>query len=433
VTRINAVHSLGPVALRRKYESGSTTPAEVMAEVLDRIATRNGELGAYTFVAPDEPKAFDARLPLSGIPFAVKDLIDVEGQVTRAGSLVTSSAGPATATATASIVTALRAAGAVLVGRTTTHEFAWGITTRHPSLGGAVNPVNAGRVAGGSSGGSAVAVAAGMASFAIGTDTGGSIRIPANWCGVAGWKPSWGTFPTDGVLPLAPSLDVVGFIAPTVDDLRMLADAIGQHATAPQPGKRQRLGVPSGFDPPLPADIQLAFDAAVDRARSAEVEVIQRPPFDGRPLVEVYRPVQGFEALAVHRDRLGTWPARSSDYGPDVAARLERAASITERDHRDALAEMKDTVRLLDGVDALLLPVAACGPPTLAEPDRAPGAETSLRDLVLPFTVLANLIGGAAVAVPAGLDADGLPVGVQIVARPGADDTALDLATTVEA
>lgn len=351
--------------------------------------------GAFTERFDLDPPTAPGTGPLAGRTFAVKELFDVADTFTTAGTEVVFIHEPATHDAPA--VARLREAGARLAGRTRSHEFAWGITTRHPRLGGTVNPHDPTRIAGGSSGGSAAAVAAGLVDFALGTDTGGSTRIPAAFCGVVGYKPAYGRIPLDGVVPLAPTLDHVGVLARTVADALLVAD------------------IAAGDDPvPLP-DLTPAADLRIGVV-GVDLEL---------PTVDVvHQTIQRTEALAVHR-AMGTWPAQAHRYGDDVRARFEAAEAVTAEEadaayrRRHELIET-ETERLAD-FDAVLLPTAPCGPSTIDDPDHVvirDGERVPLRDAVMPFTFYANVVGFPAFSVPTGTDDDGMPVGLQLLAVP---------------
>ncbi len=426
-----AVQAPSAVALAGEVRAGRAHPVELVERALARLEECDGDVRAFVGVDADGARA-QARAapdgPLRGVPVAVKDLFDVAGQVSRAGSLVP--AGPP-ARVDATAVARLREAGAVVLGRTRTHEFAWGITTQHEVLGGTRNPWDTGRVPGGSSGGSAAAVAAGVVPLALGTDTGCSIRLPAAWCGLVGHKPTWGTVPLDGCVPLAPSLDHGGALVRTVDDVRLLLRVLGDlHLPPPQPLRGLRAGVVAATGAP---GVLAALEAAAGRARqlglvTSDVEL----PMAGR-LVGLYAGVQGVEALAWHRGT-GRWPAHADAYGADVRAHLERAEqSGAERAAEAAKgrAELRArTAELFTAVDVLLLPVATDGPPTVGHPDD--GGSGPIRDSVLPWTVLANLCGLPACSVPVGLDDDGLPVGLQVVGAAGTDARVLDVAEQLQ-
>ena len=420
------------VQLAADVRAGRADPVELVERALARLGECDDDVRAFVHVEADGARreAEDRRRsptggPLDGVPVAVKDLYDVAGQVTRAGSRVPADR-PAVRDATA--VARLREAGAVVLGRTRTHEFAWGLTTWHPLDGGTRNPWHTGRTAGGSSGGSAAAVAAGVVPLALGTDTGCSIRLPAAWCGLVGHKPTHGTVPLDGVVPLAPSLDAGGALVRTVADARLALEVLSGRALPEAEPGRVRVGrVRSGG----------AADGAVDDVAGrlgGDVLDVALPMADR--LVRLYAVVQGAEAVAVHRDA-GWWPDGAERYGADVRYRVEASERMEPAVVAAAAGERADlraaVTALLDDVDVLVLPVATSGPSRTEAPDDRPGGAGPLRDAVLPWTVLANLCGLPACAVPAGVDGDGLPVGVQLVGRPGEDALVLALAARVEA
>ena len=398
------------------------------------------DLGAVVHVAAERALAEASGAagplpdgPLRGVPVLVKDIVDVAGEVTRCGSLTTADDAPARADA--AVVRALRAAGAVVVGRTRTHEHAWGLTTQHEVLGGTAHPVDPSRVPGGSSGGSAVAVATGLVPLALGTDTACSLRLPAAWCGVVGHKPTHGLVDATGVSELAASLDHVGALTGDVADARLALSVLAGLAL---PVTRRdlrglRVGLPTGPDLPLGADVAAVLAALVDRVADAGAEVVEVTPPSAAEQWDCFVAVQAVEALAHHRAR-GWWPARASSYGSDVRGRLERAETVTgeqaaaARVAREGIRARVDAV--FDGVYVLLSPVAGSGPSLRADPDHVllDGTRTELRSMVLPHTVLADLCGLPACAVPAGVDRDGLPVGVQVTGPRGADALVLDVA-----
>ena len=425
--------------LAADVRAGRTGPVELVERALARLAECDADVRAFVHVdaegALEQARAAaaqrDGRGPLHGVPVAVKDLFDVAGQVTRAGSAVPP--GPP-AVLDAPAVVRLREAGAVVLGRTRTHEFAWGITTQHAVLGGTADPWDTTRVPGGSSGGSAAAVAAGVVPLALGTDTGCSIRLPAAWCGLVGHKPTYDTVPRGGVLPLATSLDHVGALVRTAADARLaLAVLQGRALPAPVAVAELRAGL---VEAPAAPGVARALAGAVERAAAAGLRLERADQPIADRLVEVYGAVQGEEALALHR-AAGRWPQHAAAYGPDVRARLRACERLTPdaltqaRDLREQLR--RDTAALFERVDLVLLPVAVCGPPTTAQPDRAVLAQGPgrVRDGVLPWTVWANLCGLPACSVPAGLDDDGLPVGLQVIGPPGADARVLDAAAAL--
>jgi aspartyl-tRNA(Asn)/glutamyl-tRNA(Gln) amidotransferase subunit A len=423
--------------LAAAVRAGSTDPVELAEDALDRIAECDDDVRAFVEVDRDVVRA-EARQrarqgraggPLHGVPVAVKDLYDIAGQATHAGSRVP--AGPAT-TRDAVAVQRLRAAGAVVVGRTRTHEFAWGLTTWHPELGGTRNPHDLSRTVGGSSGGSAAAVAAGVVPLGLGTDTGCSLRLPAAWCGLVGHKPTHGAVPLTGVVPLAPSLDVAGAVVRDVADARLVLEVLTGRALPPLADVRT-LRVGRVDAPDSTAAVHRALDAAAAVMDGWHgVREVELPQADR--LEQLYGVVMGGEALAQHRES-GWWPEHAALYGADVRARLERSQALT-REQLGAAARQREQLRqavdqLWEAVDLLLLPVASCGPSRTASPDQRPDSGGPLRSAVLPWTVTANLCGLPACAVPAGLDDDGLPVAVQVVGPPGSDARVLDAAAAL--
>ena len=431
---MHAVDAPDATALAAAVRSRSADPVELVERALARLAACDDDVRAFVHVdgqgalrEAQRRRGEEPQGPLHGVPVAVKDLYDVAGQQTRAGSLVPVAAA---AVADAAAVARLRTAGAVVLGRTRTHEFAWGLTTWHPEHGGTRNPFDLTRTAGGSSGGSAAAVAAGVVPLALGTDTGCSIRLPAAWCALVGHKPSHGAVPLDGVVPLAPSLDCGGALVRTARDAVLALEVLsGRRLELPEPDGLVLGRVPG---PPVEPAVSGAVERVVAALRPRSVVEVRLPPLD---LQRIYAVVQGVEAAAVHR-ATGRWPAFRASYGADVRARVEWADALTdaevaaarrERDHLRAAAE-----HAFAAVDLLVLPVAACGPSRTSAPDDRPDGRGPVRDAVLPWTVLASRCGLPACSVPAGRDDDGLPVGVQLVGRRGADGAVLAAARRVE-
>ena len=379
------------------FAAGELSPVEVLAACEQRIAARAAELGVFAQLLLEDAReqaaaaerAWRAGEPsgaLCGVPVAVKELFDVAGVETTAGSPLLSGRVPQRDAAAVRLV---RAAGAVIVGTTRTHQFAWGLTMIGPD-GEPVtrNPHDTERMPGGSSGGSAAAVASGMAALALGTDTGGSIRLPAAWCRISGHKPTHGLVSLEGVWPLAPSLDHAGPLAATPADCALLLEALG----GPEPEG-------------APADLRIAG-----------AEVLPAP----ERVAAAYLPLFLREALAVH-ERAGLWPAHAEAYGPILAARLERAAEITDSDLADAARERQTLRAEVDAVftkyDLVRSPVAAIGPPRFDE-------RANLTELVTPYVALQDLLG---------LPACALPDGTQLTGPRGADALVLAAASTIAA
>lgn len=457
------IWQLGATGLRDRYARRDISPREVVDALARRIEQTDPYVRAFTTLTLDRAlRDADARTaelargdrlgPLHGIPVAVKELFDVGGAVTTYGSAIFADHRPVR---DAAAVQALRQAGAIVMGLTRSHEFGWGITTQHPVLGGTRNPWDLSRVPGGSSGGSAAALATGMVPLALGTDTGGSIRIPAGYCGVAGLKPSYGRISAAGVVPLAPSLDHPGPMARTSADLGLAflalteempgAGGLGERGmidAAEAAGKLAGLGagiVPDLHLTPLAPDHRKIFDRAVTAIEGAGAIIRELGVADAGELRPAFAAIQMAEAHHVHHRILGLFPGRAAAYGADVRRRLEMAADVTLDQYLTASdgarRARREFASLLRQSDVLITPVAGGGPSLIASPDtsRAGGHEVAFRDLVMDYTVPQNLTGLPACVIPAGFDDDGIPVGLQVTAGPGGDLTALRVAAGLEA
>jgi aspartyl-tRNA(Asn)/glutamyl-tRNA(Gln) amidotransferase subunit A len=438
LTQLSAAELLGA------YRARSLSPVEVVDALLDRIAALDGELGAFVTLcaerAREEASAAERAYargaehgPLAGVPFAVKDLFDTADVRTTYGSRMFAGNVPS---ADAAAVRRVRAAGGILLGKTQTHEFAWGITSVNERMGTTHNPWRRERISGGSSGGSAVALAADLVPVALGSDTGGSIRVPSAFCGTTGMKPTYGRVSTDGVWPLAPSLDHPGAMARSPADAALLQRALddpvrGEPEQPPAVGlAATRVGVcPDLHLVPLAADVQGAFEAALRLAGELGAEVVE-VSFPGADLIHpTFVTVQGTEALETHR-RAQLFPARAEEYGADVRGRLERAMQLTPSDYLAATAERErlraTAAALFTRVDLLLTPVASTSPPPIGEETVLHGgAELDLRQLVMPYTVPQDLLGLPACTVRAGFDDLGLPIAVQLTGPPWAEGRVL--------
>ena len=371
---------------------------------------------------------------LEGVPFAAKDLFDSAGVRTTYGSRMFADHVPSR---DARAVARAKQAGAIMIGKTSTHEFAWGVTSYNAAFDAGRNPWAHDVVSGGSSGGSSVALATRTAPLGLGSDTGGSIRIPAAFCGVVGLKPTFGVVPTDGVFPLAPSLDHAGPLARTPADAALLLSVIGGVELAPDANAsvaRVRVAVCPDLMP-----VQLAADVshAWERARRVLEEL-------GALVVEVALPyaaeirrtfgvVQAAEALQAHR-QAGLWPDRRDEYGPDVRSRVEGAERVT-LDAYVAATISREHIRAAFGAlfreaDLLLTPVAASSPVAFGSEELEHGGRTELfRELVLPYTTPQNLAGLPACALRAGFDARGVPVGVQLTGPAGGEQAVVAAAS----
>ena len=429
--------------LRASYEKRAVSPTEVVDALLARIDRLDPDIGAFRQVIAEEATAEAktqteelanqrTRGPLHGVPIAIKELFDVAGTSGCYGSMILEHRiSPEDAAA----VTRLRDAGAIVVGTTRSHEFGWGITNQNESLGSTYNPWDPSRVPGGSSGGSAAAVAVGMVPLALGSDTGGSIRIPSCFCGVTGLKPSYGRVSKRGAVALAPSLDHPGPIARSLDDVALGLNAMSGldpddpttiAASPPSSGVLPSLdGVRVGVCPdlhitPLRGDHRERFESAIAAVTESGGVIVEVALSDAEAIRPTFASIQMAEAFHNHSVTLGMFPERAEDYGQDVRKRLEMAAEVGVAEYisakQGALQIRRDFQHLFEDVDVLLTPVTAGGPSRVDAPDRSPYEDDSLpfRDLVMDYTVPQDLTGLPAVSIPNGLDADRLPVGAQL-------------------
>jgi aspartyl-tRNA(Asn)/glutamyl-tRNA(Gln) amidotransferase subunit A len=380
--------------LSAAVRAGEVHPVEAVQAALDAIYARS-DLRAVVTLCDEAALARAGSVVggrLAGVPLLVKDLIDVEGVPTTCGGQL--HAGRA-ATATAPVVRALEAEGAIVVGKGACDEFAWGVTGQNPHYGDIVNPRAPDRIAGGSSAGSAAALAAGLVPLALGTDTGGSVRIPAACCGVVGFKPAHGTLPVDGIQPLCPSFDTVGPMATSAGDCA-LAHAVLRGRPAPDPGVEDlvvgvlcahpRLG-PRGEQPGRDGRA-LAHAARLEAlgARVVEVE-LPVPEADVWPLFQA-------EAAATHR---ATFPAQADAYGPNIRAKLEAAQRVEAEAvaaARAAIDGWRARAVVEPAVDLLLAP-------TLGTRELPPAGvdELDVRVALSAYTRAFNYLGWPAIAL----------------------------------
>jgi aspartyl-tRNA(Asn)/glutamyl-tRNA(Gln) amidotransferase subunit A len=424
--------------------------AERLAEdALAAIAAQNPRLNAFITVTADQAlgaaRAADQEIAagryrgaLHGIPISLKDLIDLAGVPTTGGSRLREGRMAAT---DAPVTRHVLDAGAVVVGKTNLHEFAFGTTTEDSGWGPARNPFDDSRSPGGSSGGSAIAVRTGMSIASIGTDTGGSIRIPAAACGIVGLKPAWGEVSAEGVLPLSRQLDHVGPLARSVTDAALLFDVLrGVQAgtldvsTPPSPNGI-RLAVLGGyFFERLSADVDAAIRGAIDVVGRAGATLIAASLPHANGIAPVYLHLVLADAAAYHVRSL---ERRPHAYTESVRLRLEMGRSVLGEDYVRAergKALIRDEVnRALDGVDALVLPALSIeAPPIGAATVPVIGGDEPVRAAMLRCTQPFNLSGHPAISVPCGLTRAGLPVGLQIVGHHGRTVDLVRVALMVE-
>ncbi|MBM3790332.1 MAG: amidase [Acidobacteria bacterium] len=449
-----SITRLAPLLRRRRI-----SPVELAEALLARIERAQPRLNSYITVtadlALDQARRAEREIgrgryrgPLHGIPIAIKDLIFWKGVRTTAGSRILRDFVPGES---AAVVERLWEAGAVLLGKTNLHEFAYGPTNLNPHFGPTRNPWDPERMTGGSSGGSAAAVAGAQAVAALGTDTGGSIRIPSSACGCVGLKPTYGRIPLHGVIPLSPSLDHVGPIARCVEDAAVVLQAlVGSDPRDPfSSGRRResfagdlrkglgrmRLGLPRKyFFARLQRDVRNCLTAAIRllEEAGARVEEVDLPFLERTEALSAE--IIGAEALLYHWRWL---QQRPGDYGPDVRHRLESHTSTSAASYLEARRELAAYAaafdRALRSVHALVAPTLPVVAPYVDESEvRIGSARWPVRPALLRFTRPANLAGLPAISMPCGFSRENLPVGLQLIGRRRDERTLLRLAWAYE-
>ena len=420
------------------------SPVEVTNLMLQRIERLNPTLNAYITVTPDlamtaareaeaEIQRGSWRGPLHGVPIGVKDLFDTAGVKTTAASDLFKDR---ISNQDAEVVRKLKAAGAVLLGKHNMHEFAYGCSSTVSAFGPVRNPWNLEYSAGGSSGGTAAAVAAGLCFGGLGSDTGGSIREPAGYCGIVGLKPTYGLVSVDGVIPLARSLDHVGPMTRSVEDAAIMLRAIATYDE--RSISKLRVGIPRVFYfESLDSEIEAATNDAIialTKLVSSVEEVTTVPTNDiaSRTLI-------GFEAYSVHADAVAKTPER---YQPPTLTLLRAGAQISETDGLRAQQEVvhlrQEILKTFESVDLIITPTVPIPPPTIAAFDAAysnpaaPATVSDIRRLPLRNTAPFNKYSIPTISIPCGFTRDGLPIGLQISGPPGGEATVLQLAQAYE-
>ena len=438
-----------------RLRAGEVSPTQLLELVLERIGRTDGEVKAYTTVRGDDARrdAEEAerelrsgrdRGPLHGLPVSIKDLIETKGIRTTYGSAIFKDHVPAD---DATVVRRLKDAGAVIVGKTNTHEFALGGVTP-PTR----NPFDLDRIPGGSSGGSAAAIAAGSALLTLGSDTGGSIRIPASFCGTVGLKPSYGLVSRVGVFPEAWSLDHVGPITRYVEDAAVLLGVIAgydgaDHTTSNRPVPDYaaeldrgvgglRVGVPTNhFYDRIDSEIETAVRGAAEHMHTLglPVEDVTFPCIDG--ILGAYTAIDSAEVAANHR-RL--YEHHAQDYQPESKLYVEAGLFVRASTYIDAqrsrAALLRCVLDSLDGIDVLAVPTQPMRVPHIG--DTVATIDGQDEDLLLAMIRLLapfNLTGLPAISVCCGYDSDGMPIGLQIVGKPYEDAKVLRVAHAYQA
>jgi aspartyl-tRNA(Asn)/glutamyl-tRNA(Gln) amidotransferase subunit A len=450
--------------IAKLYRQRKLSPVELTQLLLERIKKLNPQLNAFITVSEElaheqarraeselgSKKSHTARRdrgPLQGIPISLKDNIYTAGVRTTAGSRVLRDFVPFD---DAPVVTRLKEAGAVILGKTNMHEFAYGTTSDNPHYGPVKNPWELSRIAGGSSGGSAAALAAGLCYGSIGTDTGGSIRIPASLCGVVGLKPGLGRVSREHVVPLSPTLDFVGPLARSAQDAALLLGPIStahgggegglRFRRTPSPrSRRPRLGVPKEFFLEVGSpEVQRSFQAAlrVLQKNGAHLKEVSLPLI--QETEQAGNQIAWAEAAHYHQ-HAGWYPAHAAEYGEDVRGRLEMGTKVPAVVYMQALELREQFIAAFhltleeEHLDALVAPSTPVAATRLGEESvTVCGTRHLARALLLRLNRPANLAGVPAISVPCGLTASGLPVGLQFIGALGDEVLLLDVARNFE-
>lgn len=440
----------------RLLRRGKVSPSELVRDALIQIERRNPEVNAFITVLADQALRQARRVEretrqngwrgvLQGIPISLKDNIDTEGVRTTAGSKILADFVP---DRDSHIASRLARAGAILLGKTNLHEFAYGISSENPHFGSTRNPWAHDRITGGSSGGSAAAVATGMGFASVGTDTAGSIRVPPALCGVVGLKPTSGLVCLSGVLPLSKTCDHAGLIGRSVPDVSILLEALaeGYPKNAVRPDFRKlrknkphrfRLGWPEQhFFDNVDQDVRRRIDEAVRCFESlgAKVKKVSLPHLADS--VEAGVAIQMAEATRYHQSR-GFFPERAEQYGADVRQRLELGLQVSATEYLRAL----DTKRVVEAefdaifeqVDAILAPSSPIAAPALGQNEvEIAGKPQPIRSLLVGVNRPANVSGNPALSIPCGFTRDGLPVGLQLIGPRWGEASLLAIARSYE-
>jgi aspartyl-tRNA(Asn)/glutamyl-tRNA(Gln) amidotransferase subunit A len=434
--------------LAPRVATGEVKSERLVEDALAVITALQPRLNAFITVTGDEAlaraRAVDKEIaagrylgPLHGIPLSLTDLVDMSGVPTTAASRVRDGH---VAKRDAPVVRHLRAAGAVFVGKTNLHEFAFGTTNEDSGWGPARNPIDPSRSPGGSSGGSAIAVKTGMSIASVGTDTGGSVRIPAAACGIVGLKPGWGEIPADGVVPLSRQLDHVGPLARSVDDAQLLYEIMRGASPAAAHDARDsinglRLAVLEGyFAERVSPEIEDGIRIACEMLAKASATLTQTTLPHAADIAPVYLHLVLADAAAYHAVSL---QQRPHAYTENVRIRLEMGRHILGEDYARALRGRAVITREIDqalqNVDALILPALAIeAPPLGATTVAVKGGQEPVRNVMLRCTQPFNVSGHPAITVPCGVSPAGLPIGLQIVGHRGRTPQLLRVARVIE-
>jgi aspartyl-tRNA(Asn)/glutamyl-tRNA(Gln) amidotransferase subunit A len=443
---------------------------ELVDATIERIEKLNPKLNAFITIldqsAKREAKHADSLIkqgkylgPLHGIPISLKDLIYIKGIRSTSGSKILADFVP---DYDSTVTRKLRKAGAIIIGTNNLHEFASGITGINPHYGPSMNPWDINRMSGGSSGGSAVAVSSGLSLASIGTDTSGSIRVPASLCGIFGLKPTYGRVSKYGVMPLAPSIDHVGPLARSAWDIAVLLQVIAGYdrmdpssAKVPVPdylkeisstkgrignnasGRNFKIGIPKQFffDMIEPKVMEI-FRAFIERLQGCGITTISNVDVGGTDKIfETWRPIRLAEATSIHNEWI---VSRQQEYGEDVRRMLEMGLEITAVKYINALYKWREKIKdaflkAMSGYDALLVPTTIIPAPFLDQKEvKIEGKTIDVYSCLSKLTTVFDITGLPALNIPAGLVDSKLPIGVQMVGRPFDESRIIKITYTYE-
>ena len=415
-----------------RIKSGVLTPVDLTRACLDRIERLDREYNSFITIYREQSTAAAVQLtrelqngrwrgPLHGIPVALKDLIDVAGFPTTAASKLFLNN---VAKYDAEVTRRLKAAGAVIIGKTNLHEFAYGGSGMISYFGVVRNPVNPAYITGGSSSGSAAAVAAGFCFAAIGTDTAGSIRLPAAYCGVVGLKPTYGLVSAEGVVPLALSYDHVGPITKTVEDASLVLQALSDFTPREIDAKALRFGIAREyFFRDCDSEIARAVEDIANKLSAKEVTAT----------VDEDRTVSSAEAFAYHRQFVAEHPER---YQKETLRRIRSGENITTAAYNQKRQELDDirhrAADLFRDIDVIIAPTVPTPPSQISELEANPDQLRPRELLMLRNTRAFNVLGCPAMSVPCGKTRAGLPIGIQLATAPEREDVLIAAAKVVE-
>lgn len=447
--------------ISERFLERTTSPTTLTNEYLERIAEQNRRLDLYITVTEDlarrsaneSNKRFlssNGVGRLDGIPIAIKDNFFIKGVRCTAGSKILSEFIP---DYTATSVERLERSGAVILGTTNMHEFASGVTTENPHFGVARNPWGQNRICGGSSGGSAAAVAAGLAVAALGTDTAGSVRIPASLCGVVGLKPTYGLVSTRGTVPLSFSLDHIGVLCQSCVDAAIILDSISGYdekdpfsmkppytheyhkETISSRNQRRKIGVPKKyFQDILDDEVRRTFEIVISNLESFGHELVDVEIPNIQRAEEIWAPIRFSEASAYHDSWLRERP---NDYGEDVRTKLERGSRFSAVEYilakKNAVEFRERVLKTMKEVDAFVTPTTPIPAPKIGEGIVSVGSmKLDVYSIMVRQTLPFNVAGFPAVSLPMGLTKEGLPMGFQIAGRPFEEAVILGIGSTYE-